>query len=302
MNIYNFSMTPKDRQAVAQELREGTLVPPMITAEMEADLAAVTVDEIEVPTRVGPSRVIKVSAPKKSNDPLPLFINFHGGGFVRPYHRRDTIFCAQMALKLDCLVLDVDYRLAPEHPFPTGLNECYDVVAWAFNHAAELGVDPERIAIGGHSAGGNFATAICIMAQASGEFRVAGQVLDYPFVDGVTPAEDKLDARSVMPTWRMDAFNVLYAQIPENLTNPLLSPVMAKPEALTGLPPALLLIAGLDPLRFEAQRYAGQLIAAGVNVTVAQFPNSDHGFVISAHTGFETGRATIFNWVKDIFD
>lgn len=85
-----------------------------------------------------------------------------------------------------------------------------------------------------------------------------GQVLDYPFLDGVTPPEDKLDPRSIMPAWRIDAFNVLYAGVPENLENPLLSPVMAAPEALEGLQPALTLIAGLDPLRFKAQRYAGQ--------------------------------------------
>lgn len=298
---YDFDMTEEQRLAVAEELRGGSLLPPNISDEMEADLAAVLVEEIAVPTRVGPARVIKVSPKGATSGRRPLFVNFHGGGFVRPYHRRDTIFCAQMALALDCIVLDVDYRLAPEHPFPTGLNECYDVVAWAFKQAAELAVDADRIAIGGHSAGGNFATAICIMAQESGDFRVAGQVLDYPFVDGVTPSQDKLDPRSVMPAWRMEAFNVLYAKVPENIANPLFSPVMATPEALEKLPPALFLIAGMDPLRFEAQRYAGQLIAANVDVTVTQFPDSDHGFVVSAYTGFEAGRATIFNWLKNIF-
>ena len=299
---YDFSMTPEQRLSVAKKLRADTLLPPTITDQMEIDLAAVTVTEIKVPTRVGPSRVIKVSAPDTASGPKPLFVNFHGGGFVRGYHRRDTIFCAQMALKLGCLVLDVDYRLAPENPFPTGLNECYDVVAWAFENAADLGVDPDRIAIGGHSAGGNFATAICIMAQASGAFRVAGQVLDYPFVDGVTPTKDKFDPRSIMPDWRMDAFNVLYAEVPENIKNPLFSPVMAEMQALQGMPPALFLIAGMDPLRFEAQRYAAQLIAADVDVTVMQFPDCDHGFVISAKADFEKGRATIFDWLADILN
>lgn len=301
---YDFSMTPEQRLAVALELRAGTLLPPIITHEMEEDLAKVDVEELKVPTRVGLSRVIKVSAPIVSDNKIksiPLFINFHGGGFVRGYHKRDTIFCAQMALNTGCLVLDVDYRLAPEHPFPQGLNECYDVVAWAFKNAEQLGVDPSKIVVGGHSAGGNFATVIAIMAKETGDFNLAGQVLDYPFVDGVTPPEEKLDERSIMPTWRMDAFNVLYAQVPENLSDPRYSPVLATQEALTGLPPALFLIAGMDPLRFEAQRYASQLISADVNVDVHQFPNNDHGFVISARPGFEKGRETIFNWVSKIF-
>ncbi|WP_417208511.1 alpha/beta hydrolase [Antarctobacter sp.] len=298
---YDFSMSAEARLTVAEELRGGTLMPPIITEEMEADLAACTVAEIAVPTRVGPSRVIKVTPPGGHAGPRPVFVNFHGGGFVRGYHPRDTIFCAQVALATGALVLDVDYRLAPEHPFPTGLTECHDVVAWAFDQAAALDIDPDRIAIGGHSAGGNFATAICLMAQESGAFRVCGQMLDYPFLDGVTPAAQKLDPRSVMPAWRMEAFNVLYASTPENLTNPLLSPVMALPEALEGLPPALILIAGLDPLRFEAQRYAGQLIAAGVDVDVRQFADCDHGWVVTARPGYREARALIFGWLDALF-
>lgn len=297
---YDFTMTPEMRAQVAEELREGTLLPPTITDEMEADLAACTVEELAVPTRFGETRVIKVTPPDRAPN-SPLFVNFHGGGFVRPYHRRDTLFCAQAARATGALVLDVDYRLAPEYPFPTGLNECHDVVAWAFDNAAALGVDPARIAIGGHSAGGNFATAICMMAQESGAFRPCGQVLDYPFLDGVTPPEAKLDPRSIMPAWRMDAFNVLYAGVPENLENPLLSPVMAAPESLEGLPPALMLIAGLDPLRFEAQRYAGQLIAAGVDIEVHQFPDCDHGWVVSAKPGYKQARALIFDWLNRLF-
>ena len=297
---YDFDMTQAERLVVAGELRAGTLLPPNISAGMRADLAAVTVDELSVPTREGPSRVLRVTPPG-GTAPRPLFVNFHGGGFVRPYHERDTIFCAQMALRLGCLVLDVDYRLAPENPFPVGLNECHDVVAWAVANAASLGADPDRIAIGGHSAGGNFAASICQMARASGAFRLVGQVLDYPFLDGVTPPADKLDPRSVMPAWRMEAFNVLYAGVPETLSDPLLSPVEAAPEALEGQPPALILIAGMDPLRFEAQRYAGQLIAAGVDVDVRHYPDNDHGFVISGLPGHEAARQTIFDWLAARF-
>lgn len=301
---YDFTMTPEQRQAVAEELREGTLLPPIITPEMEADLAAVTVTELTVMTRVGPSRVLKVEPPEIAlqSAPRPMFINFHGGGFVRPYHKRDTIFCAQVALRLGCLVLDVDYRLAPENPFPTAVEECYDVVAWAFANAENLGVDPLRIAIGGHSAGGNFSAVITMMAQKSGDFRVIGHVMDYPFVDGVTPPAEKIDERSLMPEWRMNAFNVLYAGVPENLSDARLSPILATREVCIGQPPVLILIAGMDPLRFEAQRYAAKLIEAGVNVTVRQFPDKDHGFVVSGMPGHEDARRIIFDWLDQLFN
>ncbi len=298
---YDFTMTQEERLAVAAELRAGTLMQPNITAEMETDLAACTVEELAIPTRVGSARVLKVVPPVEAVGPRPAFVNFHGGGFVRGYHRRDTIFCAQMARATGAIVFDVDYKLAPEHPFPTGLHECHDIVAWVFSNAVGLGVDPARIAIGGHSAGGNFATAICIMAQESGAFRPCAQVLDYPFLDGVTPPEEKVDPRSVMPVSRMDAFNVLYAAVPENLNNPLYSPVMTARDALEGLPPALFLIAGLDPLRHEARRYAGQLVEAGVDVDVRQFSECDHGWVVTARPGYQEARATIFDWLNSIY-
>lgn len=300
---YDFSMTQAQRLEVAAELRSGTLLPPVITPEMESDLHASLVTELSVPTRSGPSRVLRVDPNRSADDgaPRPLFINFHGGGFVRPYHLRDTVFCAQVAQALGCLVLDVDYRLAPEHPFPIGLCECYDVVAWAFEHAAELGVDAQRIAIGGHSAGGNFSAVISNLANQSGQFKLVGQVLDYPFLDGLTPVREKLDPRSVMPAWRMDAFNVLYAQDEKNLSDPRLSPLLAPDEVLVGLPPTLMLIAGMDPLRFEAQRYAARLVDAGVDVDVRQFPENDHGFVVSGLPGHKEARREIFDWLKRRF-
>lgn len=298
---YDFTMTPEQRLEVAALLRGGSIIETTIDPDMQADLDACTVEELSVPTRVGPSRVLKVTPPGETTAPRPCFVNFHGGGFVRGYHPRDTVFCAQLARATGALVLDVDYRLAPEHPFPTGLHESHDVVAFAFDKAESLGIDPARIAIGGHSAGGNFTAAINIMARRSGAFRPCAQLLDYPFTDAMTPPEDKLDPRSVMPAWRMDAFNVLYAEIPENMPNPLFSVLLAEEEALEGQPPALFLIAGKDPLRHEAHRYAARLIAAGVDVDVRQFPDQDHGWVVSGQPGHETARALIFDWLAARF-
>lgn len=297
----DFTMTEQERHALAKSLRTNGWMVPNISPEMEADLAKCAVEELAIPTRVGPSRVMLITPPDRSA-PSPLYINFHGGGFVRGYHARDTIFCAQVALATGALVLDVDYRLAPEHPFPTALHECYDVVRWAFNHSGDLGVARDRIVIGGHSAGGNLATVISIMANSTGDFRPHGQFLDYPFLDALTPAEQKLDQRSAMPASRMLAYNVLYAGVPEKLSDPRLSPLLTEAEQLKGLPTTLMLIAGLDPLRHEAQQFAAKLISADVDVETYQFAECDHAWVISAQKGHERARTLIFDWLNRRFN
>lgn len=301
MSRPDFTLGQAERLALAQAIRGNTLVATVLTPEIESDLARVDVTEMQVPTRIGLARVLMVTPLRTPRGPRPMFINIHGGGFVRGYQKRDTIFCAHLADRLDCIVLDLDYRLAPEHPFPAALHECHDVVEWAFAQAATLGADPARIALGGHSAGGNLTAAICQMANQSGAFRVCAQVLDYPFLDGATAPEAKLDPDDLFPPERLHAFNVLYAGVADNLRNPLLSPVLAPAAALAGQPPALILIAGLDALRHEARAYAAQLIQAGVDVTVRQFPDCNHGFLIACQPGFEAGRAVIADFLRAAF-
>ncbi|MCB1387967.1 MAG: alpha/beta hydrolase [Rhodobacteraceae bacterium] len=296
-----FALSQAERLELAQQLRATNLVATRMTPDLEADLDLCTVVERFIPTRVGDTRILIVTPKVPAKGLRPLFVNIHGGGFVRGYQTRDTIFCAHLASRLDAVVIDLDYRLAPEHPFPTALHEGYDITAWAFANATALGADPARIAVGGHSAGGNLTAAICLMAQASGDFHPVGQLMSYPFLDGITPAEDKLEPHSIFPAARLRSFSVCYAGVEENLYNPLLSPVLAKPGALTGLPPALIITAGLDPLRHEARRYAAMLVDAGCDVTVRQYDDADHGFLIAGHSRFREARAAIVQWLSDIY-
>lgn len=297
-----FDWTAKERAAKARELRSGSLVATTLTPEMEADLTLVDVTELSVPTRVGNSRVLKL-VPKGVGQGLrPLVINMHGGGFVRGHQHRDTVFCAHLASRLDAVVLDIDYRLAPEHPFPTALHECHDITAWAFANAGALDIDPARIVLGGHSAGGNLTAAVCLMARRSEGFRLCAQFLDYPFLDALTEPEEKLEPHSIFPAARLRAFNALYGVRRSNLGDPLMSPLYAPRADLEGQPPALVLIAGLDPLRFEAQRYAARLIEAGVDVTVHQFHDSDHGFLIAGQTRHEQARQVLVGWLRQHLD
>ena len=296
-----FAWTGAERLAAAARIRASNLVETRLTPELEADVGLCRVDERFIPTRAGQTRVVIVTPKAATTAPRPIFLNIHGGGFVRPWQHRDTVFCAHLAVQLDCVVVDLDYRLAPEHPFPTALHETHDTVLWVLAQAAELGADPARLVIGGHSAGGNLTAAVCLMAQQSGAFRPLGQLMSYPFLDGVTPVEDKLEPHSIFPPERLRAFNVLYAGVEANLDNPLLSPVMAPPAMLAGLPPALILTAGLDPLRHEARRYAAMLIDAGVDVCVRHYADADHGFLIACHSRFAEARADILAWLGDLF-
>ncbi|MBD8892654.1 alpha/beta hydrolase [Roseibium litorale] len=296
-----FTLSPEERLELATQLRGTNLVETRLTPELEADLDLCVAEERFIPTRVGDTRVVIVTPKTPAFSPRPLFLNIHGGGFVRGYQHRDTVFCAYLATRLNAVVVDLDYRLAPEHPFPTALHESYDIARWAVENAASLGADPARFVVGGHSAGGNLTAAICLMARESSELRPLGQLMSYPFLDGVTPAEDKLEPHSIFPASRLRSFNVCYAGVEENLSNPLLSPLLASDEALRGLPPALIITAGLDPLRFEAQKYASRLIAQGNDVTVRQYADADHGFLIACQSRFSEARTEIVRWLSALY-
>lgn len=296
-----FKLSQAERLELAAQLRGTNLVETHLTPELEADLDQCMAQERFIPTREGDTRIVIVTPKVAAAKPRPLFLNIHGGGFVRGYQHRDTVFCAHLATRLDAVVVDLDYRLAPEHPFPAALHEGFDTARWAVANAAELGADPARFAVGGHSAGGNLTAAICLMARQSGDFRPLGQLMSYPFLDGVTPAEEKLEPHSIFPASRLRAFNVCYAGVEENLSNPLLSPLLASDEALKDLPPALILTAGLDPLRFEARKFAARLIACGNDVTVRQYADADHGFLIACQSRFSDARRDIIDWLGALY-
>ncbi len=215
-----FRLSYEEKLEAARQLRSGSIVETHLTEEMESYLTKVTWYEGAIPTREGDSKVIFVE-PAVKKDRYPLFINIHGGGFVRGYQKRDTVFCAYVADSLGCKVIDIDYRLAPEHPFPIPLNECYDVVKWAFDHAEELNVDTEHIAVGGHSAGGNLTAALALMANQTKHFRICLQIMDYPFLDALTDPAEKIAEGSIFPVDRMKNFSACYLENEEDYSKSL---------------------------------------------------------------------------------
>lgn len=187
-----------------------------------------------------------------------VFVNLHGGGFVLGDWRADDPYCRLMADTAGCAVLNLDYVLAPEHPFPAAVEQTYAVLEWLAAQGATIGVDPGRLAVGGHSAGGNLSAAACLLARERGGPRVRGQVIDHAPLDLATSTGAKA-ARSgyASPTAELDAevgakFNAWYLPTPQHATDPLASPLLA--DDLSGLPPALVITAGQDVLRADGER------------------------------------------------
>ncbi len=295
-----FRYSPEEKLEVAKQLRSKSIVETKLTEEMQSYLEKVTWYESTIPTREGDSHVYMIE-PKVKKEVYPLFINIHGGGFVRGYEKRDTVFCAYISNALGCKVIDIDYRLAPEHPFPIPLNECYDVVKWAFDNAQQLNVDPKKIAVGGHSAGGNFTAALNLMANQTKEFKPCLQIMDYPFLDAMTDPAEKIAEGSIFPVARMKNFSACYLENEEDYSNPYHSLVCAEEDQLKGLPSALIITAGKDILRHEAERYALMLVHAGVKVTLKSYLESDHGFMIHGLAEFKEARELVVDALREAF-
>lgn len=190
----------------------------------------------------------------------------------------DNHWCPVIADRAQCIVVNVEYQLAPEHPFPAALHECYDVLKWLYEHPDELQIDPKAIAIGGHSAGGNLATAACLLnIQKGNKLPIVYQVLDYPPLDLATDPAQKPAFEEAIPVEMARLFNAFYLQ-GQDPHNPLVSPIFADRSSLAQMPPALVITAERDSLAQEAEQYAEKLKEAGVDVTYRQFKGVPHAF------------------------
>ncbi len=284
-------MNQNEKLALAARIRQGMVVDPVIPDGFGQYPGRVERTEAVVPTSVGDSRLwILREKGKTGEGALPLYVNIHGGGFVRPHMERDHLFASMVTCEAGCVTLDLDYRLAPEYPYPAAVEECFEVVRWAVAHAGELGADPGRVMVGGHSSGGNIAAAVAMKAGQTREFAIRLLLLDYPPVDLCTdPADKPHEGDTVIDPERARAYNALYVD-PEAAGEPYASPLLAPPEMLAGLPQTLVITAGQDTLRFEAEQFAARLAAAGVQVTMQRFLHSKHGFMTHCREEYEKGH------------
>ena len=252
--------------------------------------AVATTYELSIPSDFGPIPA-RFYRPTKDSSPCPLLIYFHGGGFMLGTLALYDTTCRRLAIQGNCAVLSVHYRLAPETQFPGAVLDAYAATHWASDHAKLLNIDPAKIAVGGDSAGGNLAAVVAQMAQDSGEFKLALQVLIYPMTDQSRdyPSYTR-NAKGYMLTtealyWFMDN----YIPDAQDRKSPLASPMLR--ENLESLPPALIISAEFDPLVDENEAYAQRLKAAGVQTDYVCFPGMIHPFFTLSGVVEDSARA-----------
>ena len=241
---------------------------------------------------------VRVYQPTERPDTLPALLWIHGGGYVLGSVERDDLLASHLAKVAQCVVVSVEYRLAPEHPFPAPVEDCYAALKWLATHTGELGVEPSRIAIGGASAGGGLAAGLALLTRDRAEVELAFQLLIYPMIDdrNVTPASDTLPDTFVwtrennLMGWR--------AYLGREPGGADVSPYAAAARAsdLAGLPPAYIPVGDLDLFLDENIEYAQRLLAAGVPTELHVYPGGYHGF-----NGFDPGAeiAQRFNNERD---
>jgi acetyl esterase len=273
-----------------RDQRELDDVPPLYAMSLAdaraADLASIRAGGGE-PEPVYEVAELKITGPggelplrlyrPASERPLPALVYFFGGGWVLGTIDTADGVCRRLANACGALVVVVGYRLAPEHPFPAAIDDCYTTVRWVAEHAGEIGADPARLAVGGDSAGGNLAAGVALRARADGP-ALAGQLLVYPNTDQLADDQSMraADDRFLFNRHSVDWYRQHYLANPGDAAHPLASPLRA--ESLAGLPPALVITAEYDPLRDQGEAYARRLADEGVPAELSRYPGMAHGF------------------------
>lgn len=251
-------------EAISAEMRMPT--PPTVEAEQ---IKWISSDA--TPVRV---RLFKF----RNDKAQPCLIYMHGGSWMLGSPETHWDIAAGLAAGAKLTVISVDYALAPEHPFPEALTQCAAVLEWAFENAEEIGIDKDRVAVGGDSAGGNLAAAIALKVRES-QYRLSAQLLIYPAVDFELsrPSYRENADGPLITTADMPATIAMYLPDPADWENPLAAPLRAKDHS--GLPPAYVAVAELDPLRDDGIAYAEALRAAGVPTVLHQAAGLPHAYL-----------------------
>jgi acetyl esterase len=265
------SLTPAEARAVYRDRRNYVQPEPEPVAEVQA-LAA--------PGPGGAAIALRLYRPLPATTQAPpVLVYFHGGGWViGDLDTHDTL-CRSLANGSGCAVVAVDYRMGPEHRFPAAVDDAIAAARWVSQQAGALGLDATRLAVGGDSAGGNLAAVVALAARDAGDFSVAYQMLIYPATDQRRghPSHTTNGSGYLLTKATMDYFHDHYIDDARHDTDPRCSPLLAP--SLAGLPPALVLTAGYDPLRDEALAYAARLTEAGCRATYVCFERQIHGFI-----------------------
>jgi len=257
------------------------------------------VEDLVVGEREVPARLYR----PKSERPLPAVVYYHGGGWVVGDLEMHDDTCRMLANEARCIVVSTDYRLAPEHPFPVPLDDCWSVLRWAAAHLGDRGWDGSRLAVGGTSSGGNLSAAVALRARNEG-LPLSLQLLLYPALDSTmaTPSWRQFGEGHFLTASQMAWYWRQYAGDPEVRRLPEVSP--SHSTDLTGLAPSLVVTAECDLLRDEAEDYARRMSHAGVPVRLWRFRGQIHGFLSLGATLPEVyeAKVAIASFVGAVFD
>jgi acetyl esterase len=259
------TMTPAQARAFYRDRRGFTQPDPPAMAEVR-DLRAGSVP-------------LRLYRPHASEQALPVLLYLHGGGWTIGDLDTHDVLCRQFAREAGCAVVAVDYRMGPEHRFPSAVDDCVEAFRWLLTQASDLHLDPHRTAVGGDSAGGNLAAALCLVQRDAGQPLPGFQLLIYPATDmrAVAPSHTTNGQGYMLTRDSIAWYRGNYLADTAQWTDWRASPLLAASHA--GLPPALVLTAGYDPLRDEGLQYANALSSAGVPTQYVCFERQIHGFI-----------------------
>ncbi|AUY47990.1 alpha/beta hydrolase [Streptomyces sp. CB01881] len=286
MPLHPQAQALRERRAQAGTPPLYTLTPAQARAADLADIRAAAgtpepvaaVEEHRIPGPAG-ELTLRLYRPEQAGGAaLPALLYLFGGGWTLGSPDTSDAICRRLTNAVGCVTASVGYRLAPEHPFPAAVHDCRAAAHWLAGHAADLGIDPQRLAVGGDSAGGNLAAALTLLARDEGGPALRHQLLVYPNTDhradtaSLREHDDPalFNRRSVAWYWGH------YLADPADGDHPHASPLRAP--SLAGLPPATVITAEYDPLRDEGEHYAEALRAAGVVVESRRYAGMPHGF------------------------
>jgi acetyl esterase len=281
-NLEYWQMTPQEARAFHNKKA------PILDARPEPIYRS---EDRTVPGPAGDIPV-RIFTPRESGEPLPVLVWFHGGGHVIGSLDSYDSVCRQLALRADCIVVSVDYRLAPEHKFPAAVDDSFAALTWVGQHAAEIGGDPNRIAAGGDSAGGNLAIVAAILARDAGSPPLVFQLLVYP---PTAPYPDSASQLELAEGYLLTRKNILwfqnhYLHDDNDRQDIRYAPLICAD--LSRLPAALVIVAEYDPLRDEGIAYAERLRQAGNRVELTNYEGMVHPF-FSMSGALDVGKQAI---------
>lgn len=297
--------TKEKKMEWAAKLRAPTNLPFEAPAGYMDIVREAEVKTLKIPTSVGENTSYLVEAKTGATNDV-LIINIHGGGFVQPHNPWDGALCAHYAVDLGCKVLDIDYQTCPEVMYPTPMIECYEVVQWAMAHAQELGIDPDKVVVGGNSAGGSLTAAVTILANQRGGKIPALNVMIYPACDPfVTP--ESVDLLKEEPDLtKLETRGILYNAMftdndPAVAGDVLVNLGNATEEDLKCFPETVVLTAEKDFLKLGGERFAAKLACTGKKITLRRFLNSAHGFYARCSGDWQEAHELVYQAIREKF-